>query len=300
MAAAIQDGELSTPPEDSGYVAEFGALPKSPTKQISLVVFNDFITDAGSSTVYSNPLLGGLLGAFDQMAIEMVTDRATVTLGTLTMSAQIEHSGDARAFTPKAASPEVLAATVSTTTTTTFQVGFDDGSLPSLAFVRIAFACTATTTFSVRMKCTVTLNNAHERAFTRKLVAYSEQYIIDDDVGNCESWMAGGTSFIVEPCWTRRGTKFSDEPRINKLTGDFTPSLFPYFLMDGQPMSSSSWSTCGEHVVTLKDDYRACFRKNGSMVIFRGKVPVAESAPASFGAYEPRGGQWRAPGRKYG
>lgn len=279
MASAIRDAELATPLHDTGYISDFGHLPKSPIKQVSLVVFDDFITGSGGTTAFSNELLNGLLGAFDQTAIQIVTDRATVTLGALTLSAQLEHAGDARAWVAKATSPEVPTTALSATTTTTLAVGYDDGSLPSMGFVRIRFSLSSASTYSVHVKCTVTLNNSRERAFTRKVLTYL--------TGHCVSYMDAGTTvwYNGSPGLGRfwgdarldRATKLMqaniDEPGTTydlgrneqakryggSEQGDFF--LEPYFHM--------RWSDASKvrGLATLKPPYRICFRADGTLAV---------------------------------
>jgi hypothetical protein len=284
MSAVIQDGELSSLPEENGYIDEFGDLPKSPTTQATFVVFDDFVIEPTTSTTFlSNTLMNGLLGAFDQLAIQVVTDRA---LGTgLMLSAQIAHSGDGHIFTAKAATPELISTPVSTSGTTVFPVAYDDGTIPSLAFVRLVFVVNATlASFKLRVKCTVTGNNRQERAFTEKIVRYTEKFVLTDSVKDCSDWMEGGTSFTYDLCYTRKGTKLTDNHRIEQAYNNGAP--FPgaakaFFLFNGKAWPSVEPSSCDgpPNRLTLRKDYRACFRPDGTMVIFRGQVPVGQTSP---------------------
>src|SRR5579862_4003546 len=92
--APVYAAELTTPPDPSAYLDEFGILPKSPASQVTLTVFDQIVYTQTATlvAVRSNPVLNGMLGAFDQYAIEVVVDH--VSDGINDFAVDLEHSGD--------------------------------------------------------------------------------------------------------------------------------------------------------------------------------------------------------------
>lgn len=295
MSAVITDAEISTPPEDSGYIDDFGPLPKSPSTQATFVVFDDFVAGTGTVTVGSNDLLNGVLGAFDQMAIQVVTDRVQGT-SSITLSTQIFHSGDGRGFVAKAALPEILAIQVSTAAPTSFPVGYDDGTIPSLAFVALRFVFVSSSFFKGKLKCTVTCNNTHERSFDRKVLRRITG-------GNCTSWMNAGDVLTVVA--HEGGEEYStSNPLINKIywrlpSGGFKsdPSPRQHFISDllgcFDPDSKSVAAERSKIVepygtrlvpsgtYRVRLGFRVCFRAGPSLVVLAQNVFTGDKHPVA-------------------
>jgi hypothetical protein len=101
-------------------------------RQYCELVFDDFVV--GTTTVYSNPRFEELLATSDRYAIQAVVDQVSGTSPTLTL--QIEHGSDGLNWSAKAGIPEINLRGLSSTSTNVF-TGFDDGSNPTHARMRI-------------------------------------------------------------------------------------------------------------------------------------------------------------------
>ena len=174
MSAVITDGELSTPPDPTGWLAEFGDLPKDETTQITLTVFDDVLATGSSVTVFSNPLLNGILGAFDQVAFLVTAGYVVHEPGVqVFVTAQAQHSADGRAWINKSSTPEIPSTRVDGFPTgKTLPLGFVDGTIPSLAFFRILFQLVVTgASGQIWLNAVATCNNTREKAFIQKVDA---------------------------------------------------------------------------------------------------------------------------------
>jgi len=126
----------------------------------------------------SYPQLDNILGVFDQLAIHVVAGDAIVG-GTqpLMLSAQIQHSADGINWIDKRTAAEVppqnvLNGSSATPTTVVLSPGYDDGTTPSLAFVRLRFNLTTSgvgsaSPMSAKIKTWVTCNDLNEARFVQ-------------------------------------------------------------------------------------------------------------------------------------
>ena len=109
-------------------------------KRQTMLVFDEQIMTSGADDYHTSSELNTKLGLYDQVAIHAVVDNPKAD-GKLVV--QIEHSADGRNFLPKAHSskPEV---TVDVKAGTSSQGwGGDNGSAPSLCYVRLRVALSA-------------------------------------------------------------------------------------------------------------------------------------------------------------
>jgi hypothetical protein len=100
-------------------------------------VFDDFI--AGTSSVYTAAQHNATLGQYDQMSIQAIVDKLSVSGGSPTLTVQIEHSADQRNWESKSGTAEINAAGM-TAGTTNIESGYDAGTTPSHAFERLRIA----------------------------------------------------------------------------------------------------------------------------------------------------------------
>jgi hypothetical protein len=159
---------------DPAVVDKMVEVPGGPAHRIQLLAFDDYVQASGSSaSAVTSALFESLLGSFDQLAIQVVADDTAVggTTTPLSLEAQIEHSGDGVNWQNKRATAEVAPTTIQANgatapTTTTLPMGYDDGSTPTLALVRIRLDLGSLTgPVSAHVKVHVTCNDLHERQF---------------------------------------------------------------------------------------------------------------------------------------
>jgi hypothetical protein len=115
----------------------------------NVLVFDEFVYGVGSvAAVFTDAKWNDYLGRLDQTALFAVADS---TAGTAPgVSVQIQMSADGRNWVNKNGSAEI---TVSTPTgATTAAYGYDAGSAPSAAFVRLAVWLAGTGSPSAHVK----------------------------------------------------------------------------------------------------------------------------------------------------
>lgn len=105
-------------------------------------VFDEFVPAATSSApVYTKDDIARSLGTYNSLAIHVVTDNVNGATGTVNV--QVQHSSDGRAWINKSSyatgaggggSPE-LSKPIGAGQTSVY--GYEDGSMPSLEFVRL-------------------------------------------------------------------------------------------------------------------------------------------------------------------
>jgi hypothetical protein len=152
----------------SAKSAAHGQLPGQASKRLSLVVLDEVVEWAsGTATFLSSPNLDWMLGSYDQLAIEIVADWYTVA-NPISVSAQLQHSADGIHYVNKAFGPEIPSTPLPRPlATTVLPIGYDDGTTPSLAFVRLLITAAATGGPNrAHLKVTVTGNNTHEHTFS--------------------------------------------------------------------------------------------------------------------------------------
>jgi len=103
------------------------------------IVFDDVIV--GTATVHTAERFNDSMGLPDQLAIQVVVDQVNASGHDLTLA--IENSSDQRNWVPKSATPEIANESLSNTQTNV-EVASDDGSTPSLAYVRLAITLAGT------------------------------------------------------------------------------------------------------------------------------------------------------------
>ncbi len=143
-----------------------GTQRKTLPNRITVIAFDDYVESTGPITVYTNPRLNWLVGLFDQIAIQIVTDDVEGLVPTL--SAQVLHSADGRNWIRKYHDYPEISVTALSTVNTTDLYGFDDGAFPSLAFVCLSMTLGGLLNSRAHIKCTLTCNDVHEREFARE------------------------------------------------------------------------------------------------------------------------------------
>lgn len=107
-------------------------------RKASTTVYDDFVQGT-SATFYSDTTFNVVLGMYDKVGVQVVTDNASGTTPTITVV--WEHSNDGRNWHEK--TTLVDAGAVSTTATSTF-FGSDSGATPSMALCRVKITLAGT------------------------------------------------------------------------------------------------------------------------------------------------------------
>lgn len=107
-----------------------------------ILVFDDVIE--GTTAVYTDPRFNADLASADKLVIMGVVSQVSVSGGTPTFTAQIEHSADNRNFVNKSGTAEINGVTLSTTALTNVS-GNDPGTVPLGAHVRLRLVLGGTT-----------------------------------------------------------------------------------------------------------------------------------------------------------
>jgi hypothetical protein len=167
--------------EPGRLLDRFGMQPGGkPVSRARVLVFDDYIkSPTGRNLVTnSNELLDDVLGMFDQLAIHVVAGDGVVngSIDPLQLSVNIQHSADGLNWLDKFASPVIPLTTIlpngATPATVTLPPGYDDGSLPSLALVRLRLNLralgSAAAPISAKIKIHVTCNDRRETTFIAK------------------------------------------------------------------------------------------------------------------------------------
>jgi hypothetical protein len=126
-------------------------------RRLNQLIFDEVISALAGIDVYyyTSDSLSALLGLYDQIGLQAVTDDAIG--GVITqIEISIETSCDGRHWARKNAAPEIPLTTVSQTGTTVLPYGNDNGSLPSYAFVRLFIRLVTRNAGSVHLKVYVT------------------------------------------------------------------------------------------------------------------------------------------------
>jgi hypothetical protein len=281
VSAVITDGELSTPPDPTGWLAEFGDLPQDETTQITLTIFDDMITTDSTVNVLSNPLLNGLMGAFDQVAL-LVTVSQVVhePFVQVFVTAQAQHSADGRAWINKSSVPEIPSTRVDNDAGgATLSLGFVDGTIPSLAFFRFLFQVVVTgASGELWLNAVATCNNTREKAFIHKVdaAAYGGACTggtiqggtvlsVFDDGSFSDSRINTSVAYYGPPASTVGVTDLrANDAGMQVIDPDFWWG--PYF--EGAGSSGAAW-------LTLNGDLMICFQDNNAMSIVRGTEVIA-------------------------
>jgi hypothetical protein len=147
--------------------------------RITRIAFDDFLHSSGATAkALSDAALNNLLGSFDQLAIEAVVDQVTAAIGPVSLKVQIAHSGDGVHWIPKRVIPEVsVPSTLSLTGPTYMDIGYDDGTTPTLGLVRLELELAAAAgPIGAHVRIHVTANDFQERDFTAALHEADRSY----------------------------------------------------------------------------------------------------------------------------
>ena len=113
-------------------------------RKFNQVVFDEVInspvdTAHGSftGTFYTSDTFNYLLGEYDQLALQAVTDDVKGAVSSIQVNIAIETSCDARNWVQKATGTGEIGGTLNLTDVTRLPWGSDDGQRPSYAFVRL-------------------------------------------------------------------------------------------------------------------------------------------------------------------
>ena len=252
---------------------DFGSLPDSPSDSLTVTAFDDLVVGTGPVTVVTNAQLDGVLGAFDQLVIQVVVDIVGGVSPTLTCA--ITHSGDGQYYVTKRSVPEIPATPLSTTGTNILPLGYDDGNLPSLAFVRVVMTLGGTGTVSGRIVCTITGNNVHEMAFTQKV----QQYADTAYAGGCTSIMTGGTkvSFELDEWGSLLANRDPRMTAADKYSAGAIPWTQWFKRIGPPPVTAGSKHIDTWTMYQLKQQYRICFRTDKTVAVLSGAKVVYQS-----------------------
>ena len=285
MKATTDPGWLADQESAALLEDDFGPLPDSPTDSLTVTAFDDLVVGTTSVTIVTNPELDAVLGAFDQLVLQVVAD---IVGGTgVTLACQIGHSGDGQFYVDKRAAPEIAATSLSTTASNNLPLGYDDGTLPSLAFVRVRMTLAGTGLVSSHIVCTITGNNVHPAAFTQKT-----QQAAEDAFGTCVSQMQAGTKTRIWQVGGGREAWFSDlriQHALNAAVAhdasrEITAGLFPFqtWFRPLERATKGRWVSW-----QLKQGFHICFYSNGSLAVMKGvqvafKTKVAEEISVTY------------------
>ncbi|KYG09321.1 hypothetical protein BE21_18475 [Sorangium cellulosum] len=124
----------------------------------------------------SYPSLGALLGAYDQLAIEVSADRVEAGVGPVSLHVYLAHSGDGYVWDRKQPAPLTHTDNLSLTGKTYLDIGYDLGLIPSMAIVRLELTLQANGgPVSARVRVHVTANNVREREFSAAVMKTQQQ-----------------------------------------------------------------------------------------------------------------------------
>lgn len=126
-------------------------------RRFSQLVFDDTIAGSSNVVVYTRPELNDLLGANDQLGLQLVADNLSGG-GTASITTRIMHSADQLNWDYKNGTAEISTGTLSSNATTS-KIGGDGGASPSLGFVRLEIKFTITVAGSVHVKVWATARN---------------------------------------------------------------------------------------------------------------------------------------------
>jgi hypothetical protein len=138
--------------------------------QYTFTAFSDWIdTPTGSDAfAYSSDNYHEMLGLYDQIAFEVYAEQGAGANPSLQVA--LLHSGDGRTWREKSAVSEVPTYVLSPSTPElNVRVGFDDGTVPTLRFVRLRLKIAAASQARARVRIRATLNDVREHAFARRM-----------------------------------------------------------------------------------------------------------------------------------
>ncbi|WP_437576464.1 hypothetical protein [Sorangium sp. So ce887] len=124
----------------------------------------------------SYPSLGALLGAYDQLAVEVSTDRVEAGVGPVSLHVYLAHSGDGYVWDRKQPGPLTHTDNLSLTSKTYLDIGYNLGLIPSMGIVRLELTLQANGgPVGARVRVHVTANNLREREFAASVMQTEQQ-----------------------------------------------------------------------------------------------------------------------------
>ncbi|WP_437905086.1 hypothetical protein WME95_43065 [Sorangium sp. So ce327] len=151
----------------------------------------------------SYPSLGKLLGAYDQLAVEVSTDQVEASVGPVSLHVYLAHSGDGLVWSWKQPTPLTNTDAVSLTGKTYLNIGYDRGLIPSMGIVRLELTLQANGgPVRARVRVHVTANNLREREFSAMVDNAQRQVPGADVYDRC---YPGGSSISRSKVWDLMG-----------------------------------------------------------------------------------------------
>jgi hypothetical protein len=149
-----------------------GVQTQAPASRIEVLALDEFVASAsGTVTVESDPLISDIVGMYDQIAIQVVTDSVlNGAMASPLLKCDMYHSADGINWIKKQVSTsEIPHFPLSLTSTTYVPLGYDPGTSPSLAFLKLITTITGTNFLSAHVNIRLTCNDARELHFARQL-----------------------------------------------------------------------------------------------------------------------------------
>ncbi|HTN89035.1 MAG TPA: hypothetical protein VL242_35400 [Sorangium sp.] len=124
----------------------------------------------------SYPSLGALLGAYDQLAVEVSADQVQAGVGPVSLHVYLAHSGNGYVWALKQPTPLTHTDNLSLTSKTYLDIGYDLGLIPSMGIVRLELTLQANGgPVRARVRVNVTANNVREREFSAAVMQTQQQ-----------------------------------------------------------------------------------------------------------------------------
>jgi hypothetical protein len=157
--------------------------------QMQLVAFDEHMTSSGeSSTATSSDQDALTMGMFDQISFTVTAEQ--IEGSNPALQVQVWHSADGVNWMPKSGIPEVPYQYFSADGTNVY-VGFDDGSIPSLRYIRFVLTImTDAPGFDAAVRIDAVLNDTRENEYARKM----QKVLAQQDANACTSYIQGGSS----------------------------------------------------------------------------------------------------------
>jgi hypothetical protein len=203
---------------ESGRLLNQGGVPaQEPASRIEIVAIDEFVGGTASPLIFETaPHLEHILGMYDQLAIQVVTDSVASDGPQPQLQLDIYHSADGLNWIKKRGGSvhEIVAFLLFTNATTYVPIGYDDGTTPSLAFVKlqVTIKSLGATKLSAHVNVRVTCNDAREAQFERQLAREFKRETKDLPA---EYWKRMGT----RQAECMKGLNGVKNPNANKIVG---------------------------------------------------------------------------------
>ena len=145
-----------------------GDPPPRALGRLTTVAYDDVVHSSSNvARAVSYPNLDSLIGAFDQVAVEVSVDQVGARVGPASLDVHLAHSANGLLWVLKDPRPLTSAEVLSFTGKTYLDIGYDDGTKPSLGLVRLELTLRAVTgPLRARVRVNVTANNLNEHQFS--------------------------------------------------------------------------------------------------------------------------------------